>query len=130
MSKIELAGIIEDNPGTVFWMETIMEDVDFCDKYLVFYNGKEAIEAIKTMIAKGKKLPEIIFLDLNMPVMDGWEFLDEFTTIQTDQKVIIYIVTSSINPADRIRANQYEAVSNFIIKPVTVEYLKEILDKF
>jgi CheY-like chemotaxis protein len=130
MNKIELACIIEDNPISVFWMETIMNDVNFCDGLLIYNNGREAIDALKPMIASGVKLPEIIFLDLNMPVMDGWEFLDEFTMIPTQEIITVYIVTSSIDPEDRKRAGEYEKVSNFIVKPVKAAQLKEILDKF
>jgi CheY-like chemotaxis protein len=130
MSKIELACIIEDSSVNIFWMETIMEDVDFCDRILIYKNGREAINALKPIIASGKKLPEIIFLDLNMPVMDGWQFLDEFTIIPIEQIVTIYIVTSSINPADRARAAEYEKVSKFIVKPVEAEELREILNQF
>lgn len=107
-----------------------MEDVNFCNGLLIYSNGKEAIEAIKPMIASGVKLPDIIFLDLNMPIMDGWQFLDEFTKIPLEQEVTIYIVTSSIDPADRKRAGKYEKVSNFIVKPIEVDHLQEILDKF
>jgi len=130
MNKIELACVIEDNPVNVFWMETVMEDANFCDDLLIYNNGKEAIEALKPMISSGVKLPDIIFLDLNMPIMDGWEFLDEFTKIPIEQEVTIYIVTSSIDPADRKKASQYERVSNFIVKPVEVDQLQEILNKF
>jgi len=128
MKKIKLACIIEDNPANIFWMEEIIEEVGFCEELLIFYNGKEALDGLNEIISKDDKLPGVIFLDLNMPVMDGWEFLDEFTKKPpASTPIIIYIVTSSINPADLIKARNYELVTNYIVKPVTVERLKEIL---
>jgi len=130
MNKIELACVIEDNPVNVFWMETIMDDINFCDELLIYHDGNEAIKALKPMIESGVKLPGIIFLDLNMPIMDGWQFLDEFTLIPIKEIVTIYIVTSSIDPTDEVRASHYEKVSNFIVKPIEVDQLKEILNNF
>ncbi len=127
MKKFDIACIIEDNLGNIFWLETIMEDVNFCDHLIIFHNGKEALDQLKALIESGGRLPEIIFLDLNMPVMDGWEFLDEFTLIPTKKQILIYIVTSSIDPADIERTKEYEKISGYIVKPVTMDNLREIL---
>lgn len=127
MKKFDIACIIEDNLGNIFWLETIMEDVDFCHHLIIFHNGKEALDQLKALIESGGRLPEIIFLDLNMPVMDGWEFLDEFTLIPTKKQILIYIVTSSIDPADIARTKEYEKISGYIVKPVTMDNLREIL---
>ena len=67
---------------------------------------------------------QIIFLDLNMPIMDGWQFLEEFMTPNT-QQIIIYIVTSSIDPVDEDKAKQYFLISNYVVKPITPESLKQ-----
>ncbi|MCO5949972.1 response regulator [Mucilaginibacter sp. RT5R15] len=88
------------------------------------------MDRLKAIVTAGENLPEVILLDLNMPVMDGWEFLDEFTKVPPAKKIIIYIVTSSIDPADVEKAKQYEAISQYIVKPVTVDNLKEILNNF
>jgi CheY-like chemotaxis protein len=62
--------------------------------------------------------------------MDGWEFLDEFTKVPASKQITIYIVTSSIDPADVERAKEYDTINNYIVKPVTVDTLKEILKEF
>ncbi|MFT6828560.1 MAG: CheY-like chemotaxis protein, partial [Roseivirga sp.] len=77
-----------------------------------------------------ENLPEIILLDLNMPVMDGWQFLDQFVQIPTKKKTTIYIVTSSIDPEDLNRAKSYEAVTNYLVKPINIDTLTEILKDF
>ncbi|MDQ7918564.1 response regulator [Mesonia sp. MT50] len=72
----------------------------------------------------------MILLDLSMPVMDGWQFLDEFTKVKIEKKITIYIVSSSIDPMDYERAKSYNDIQNYIIKPVQTEDLKSILKIF
>jgi CheY-like chemotaxis protein len=130
MKKIEIACIIDDDPIYVFCTKRIMALADFCESFLIFHNGKEALDRLSAIIKNDEHLPEVILLDLNMPVMDGWEFLEEFTKIPVSKQVTIYIVTSSIDPEDVQKAKQYENVNNYIVKPVTVEMLKDILKNF
>lgn len=130
MKKIEIACIIDDDPIYIFCTKRIMVLADFCESFLIFHNGKEALDRLTSIILAKENLPEIILLDLNMPVMDGWEFLEEFTQIPSSKTITIYIITSSINPEDVERAKQYESISNYIVKPVTIETLKEIKSDF
>jgi CheY-like chemotaxis protein len=105
-----------------------MQLADFCNSFLVFNNGRDALDNLKAIIRANKKLPDVILLDLNMPVMDGWQFLDEFLREPTPKPILIYIVTSSIDPDDVNRAKIYDAVTNYIVKPITLETLKNILN--
>ncbi len=132
--KIGLACIIDDDSMYVNLVKKIIEAKNLCKNLMVFKNGKEALnyfEAILTNLDK-KSIPEIIFLDLNMPVMDGWEFLENFIGIKNKFRKIItlYIVSSSINPVDEERAKKINAVKDYLIKPITIEDLETIfLDK-
>ena len=63
-----------------------------------------------------------------MPIMDGWQFLDEFVKIENSKKITLYIVSSSIDPADSEKAKQYEQITDFIVKPITKDALKEIVN--
>lgn len=130
MKKVEIACIIDDDPIYIHCTKRIMQLADVCESFLIFHNSKEALDRLSAIIANGENLPELILLDLNMPVMDGWEFLDEFTKVPAAQKITIYIVTSSIDPADVKKAKQYDNVNNYLVKPVTVDILKEILSNF
>ncbi len=130
MKKIEIACIIDDDPIYVFGTRKIMELTNFCESFLIFHNGKQALDRLRAIIVAGENIPQMILLDLNMPVMDGWEFLEEFTRIPTVQKIYIYIVTSSIDPADVERAKEFGSVNNYIVKPITVDVLQKILSDF
>ncbi|MDT0690687.1 response regulator [Salegentibacter sp. F188] len=129
MKKIDLACIIDDDPIFVFGAKKIMQFADFCNSFMVYHNGEEAIKGLKSIILAKEKLPDIILLDLNMPIMDGWQFLDEFTQIPTENEITIYIVTSSIDPEDVNRAKTYNRITNYLVKPISIEDLRKALQE-
>lgn len=128
--KISRSCIIDNDPIFVFGTKKVMKEVDFCDDVLVYHNGEEAINGLKSMVDRGEPLPNLIFLDLNMPIMDGWDFLEDFMAIpnQNRKDVFVYIISSSIDANDFIRARKYEIVNNYILKPVTPEDLIFVLN--
>lgn len=127
MKKFKTACIIEDNPASIFWIKELMEEVNFSEQLLIYKNGKEALDQLSLLVTHESTVPEIIFLDLNMPVMDGWDFLDEFTKVKTPKNIIIYILTSSVDPEDTVRTKKYEQLSGYLIKPITEQGLRNIL---
>lgn len=126
MKKIDVACIIDDDPIFIYSVKKLMKLANFCESFMIFNNGQEAINNLKPILESGVNMPNVILLDLNMPIMDGWEFLDEFTKIKADKQVVIYVVSSSIDPQDKNRLKNYEAVSKFIIKPINVDLLTKI----
>ena len=129
MRKINVSCIIDDDPIFLYGTKKIMKEVDFCEDVLVFRNGQEAINGLKEMLIKGLELPSLIFLDLNMPVMDGWDFLEDFMTIPNHNRahVYVYVISSSIDANDFIRARNFEVVNNYILKPITPDDLVSVL---
>ncbi|MGZ9676285.1 response regulator [Flavobacterium sp. GNP001] len=127
MAKIDIACIIDDDPIFVFGTKRIMEIANFCESFMIFRNGKEAFDNLKSIIIANQKLPDLILLDLNMPIWDGWTFLDEFIKIPSANPITIYIMTSSIDPADIEKAKSYDAVSNYLVKPITIEELQKLI---
>lgn len=127
MYKFNNACIIEDNPASVFWIKELMEEANFAAHILVYKNGQAAFEAISKNIDDAAKTPDIIFLDLNMPVMDGWQFLQAFTQLKPTKKILIYILTSSVDPEDTVKVLQYNNVQGYLVKPITESELIKIL---
>jgi len=91
-----------------------------------FYNGDEILEYL---LDTSNCRPNILLLDINMPICDGWKFLEGFSKLSEDQKsgIQIYIVTSSIDPKDQLRAKQHPDVQEFISKPINVDFLEDVL---
>lgn len=127
MKKIDLVCIIDDDPTHVFITKKYIELSGQVDKILVCKNGKEAFNTLQSLVTQKENLPKIIFLDLNMPVWDGWQFLDEFTKIPINEPITIYILTSSNNEADYEKARKYGLSNNYLVKPIKLNQLKDIL---
>lgn len=94
-----------------------------------FINGKEAIHTLKNTLGNNDYLPDIILLDINMPVMDGWEFMEEIKLIKTkiNKKIIIYIVSSSIAIEDKNKSKTFTDIIGYIPKPISVADLLSIV---
>lgn len=127
MKKIELACIIDDDPIFVYGTKKLMELSEVCSNFMLFENGDVALKALKPMILGHEQLPEVILLDLNMPVMDGWQFLDELIKIDPPRELHIYIVSSSIDPADVKRASSYNLVNKYVVKPITLSDIRALM---
>lgn len=130
MRKIEKVCIIDDDPIFIYGTKRLMAEIDFCETIVIYQNGQDAIDGLKGITANGEKFPSVIFLDLNMPIMSGWEFLDDFIKIPNHNrdKVIIYIISSSVDPRDLERIKNYKVVNNYILKPMSKEDLNSILE--
>ena len=130
---MELACIIDDDKIYVNLVRKIIEIKKLSENLLIFKNGLEALEYFKIILTNmtEEKLPDIIFLDLNMPVMDGWEFLGEFIKIknQFDKKITLYVVSSSIDPRDLERAKSFNLVTDYLIKPIELKKFEKIFDR-
>ena len=131
MKQIEILALVDDDDTFVFITQRIIEQTNHVKEIKVFNNGLDALNYLKNNLNNDYQLPEVIFLDLSMPIMDGWQFLDEFTSLslKTDktEKILIYICSSSISPHDITKAKEISSVTDFIIKPVTKDKLAEIV---
>lgn len=122
MSK-KVICIIDDDPIYQILINKIIAKSKTEYEILRFKNGKEAIDyfTLDTL----KNLPEIILLDLEMPVMDGWDFMTEVDKIFTDQ-TDIYIVSSSIAYEDKEKAKSFTKIKGYFSKPIDAEKILEI----
>ncbi|RZJ36215.1 MAG: response regulator [Flavobacterium sp.] len=126
---------VDDDPITLMLCRKVISKATFAKHTDSAANGEEALHYFDNLILHNEEnYPELIFLDLNMPVMGGWEFLDNFSktyaNFLTATKVIV--LSSTIDPADVDKAKTYPMVIDFLSKPITVdmlEELKEVLQK-
>ncbi|MBP2831313.1 response regulator [Aquimarina sp. U1-2] len=129
--NIESVCIIDDDSMYISLLSKIIKLKQLSETIIVFNNGREAMnffqESITTSSIPG--VPQVIFLDLNMPIMDGWEFLNEFSKIkhQFDEKINLYVVSSSIDERDIKRVKSIAWVSNYLVKPITIDNLERLL---
>ncbi|MGB5236951.1 MAG: response regulator [Flavobacteriaceae bacterium] len=130
MKKIRSIGVIDDDPITVFGIKKMLNLLEVSETIKTYANGKEAIEDIKDMLEKNDAIPEVIFLDINMPIMDGWQFLEEFITLPLPNRIRINILTSSIDPADRENWLYYKEKTHHLIdyknKPIRKHQIKDM----
>ena len=126
--KINLACIIDDDSIFVFSTKKMMQYAGFCNSFLIFRNGKEAFDHLSIILKEKKTIPDIIFLDINMPIMDGWQFLENITKIDINQTIKVFMVTSSETNEDKQRAKEFSAIKNYIVKPISINGLKDVIN--
>lgn len=120
--------LIDDDRIYQFTAKRMIELVDPLQKVLIFSDGKEAIDFFSQQTSGSDLLPDVIFLDINMPVMNGWEFLDAYNSLKTtlDKKISIYMISSSVDEKDKIRSKSFD-VKDFIEKPINKQMMLAIL---
>ena len=124
-----VACVIDDDEIFTFLYKRLMSTIKVVDKTLFFENGKLAIDYFRQNADHAENLPDLVLLDLNMPVLDGWQFMDEFLKLgPLNKKITLYIVSSSVDENDIRKALMYSEVSDFIIKPVTQTVLRKIFE--
>ncbi|PQB08202.1 response regulator [Polaribacter filamentus] len=131
MSQKQSICIVDDDEIYKFFVKKILEIKGLADNVLTFPDGEEAYNYIKENRGNPNLLPDIIFLDINMPVMDGFLFIEEYTKIkhEINKEIAIYMVTSSIDPIDLERSKKYTEIKGFITKPISAEVLEKIIKK-
>ncbi len=132
MNKPFILCFIDDDEVYQYTVTRSVKTQNLAKKILIFNDGEEAIWFLADNLSNSENLPDIIFLDINMPIMDGWQFLDEFVKIKPrlSKKITIYIITSSPNPADMAQAQRISEISDYIVKPIKPEMLKELVDNY
>ena len=118
MKTPKLAYVIEDDPITSTITELIVKKKLHCGKVQKYVNGLQAYNQLAAVLGDKANLPDLILLDLNMPLMDGWEFLDAVAELSITEKVCVFILTSSINPDDIEKSKSYEEVKGYFSKPL------------
>ncbi|SNR30310.1 Response regulator receiver domain-containing protein [Maribacter sedimenticola] len=125
--KIKTVCIIDDDPICVYGTKILLNHNNyFGSDIMVFEDGYEALINLTSLAEKGESMPDVIFLDLNMPIMNGWNFLDEFEKLSLEVKPQIFIVSSYIGADEILRSKKYSTVRDFISKPLLADTLIKI----
>lgn len=129
--KLNCVLLIDDDEPTNFVNQLVIDEAGYVEKIVTAESGQEALDYIASVVSKPEAQPDLIFLDINMPAMNGWEFLDRYKLVcETLRGVhVVIMLTSSLNPDDRKRANEISKVDDFICKPLTSESLENIMQK-
>jgi len=119
--------IIDDDEIYLFSVKKVIEVNKFSEEVLEFRNGQEAIDFFSTC-SDHSKLPDVILLDINMPIMNGWEFLEAFKKITPafSKKMMLFVVSSSVDTTDVDKARALSNVHDYLIKPMTASQLENI----
>ncbi|MFH1320770.1 MAG: response regulator [Bacteroidota bacterium] len=130
--RYSTAMLIDDNEIDNFINQKMIEGCNFAEQIYIHTSSRSALEFLDNFARveniPDKILPEIIFLDINMPIMDGFQFVEEFRKrpAHIKEKIRIVMLTTSIDPTDQKQCDEDELIEKFISKPLTEEHLGEI----
>lgn len=127
--KLQTILLIDDSKADNFINSRIITKADVTHTIKVTYGAREALDYLSQPVDGTFPNPEIIFLDINMPDMTGWDFLEEYQQLDEDQKagVVVCMLTTSYAEEDRQKALSYNILSDFSNKPLSVEKLMTIV---
>ncbi|RZL17087.1 MAG: response regulator [Pedobacter sp.] len=125
-SKINLL-VIDDDDINIFIIKKIVAKTGFNVEMISKNNGQLAIDYLATLKDDPERFPHLMLIDINMPVLNGWEFLETYDKSGFTLKADMYMLSSSVYENDIEKAKTFKAIKGFISKPLSVERLTELL---
>lgn len=128
---LEILCVIDDDKIFTYLLKRIIEKAKITREIIFFENGRDALDYLSRNREDALKLPQLILLDINMPVLDGWQFLNEYGKLKPDvpQPISICMMSSSTDLEDYDRAMESGYVMDYLQKPVQIPSLKEVTDR-
>jgi len=122
--------LVDDSYPDNYYHEIIIKEAGIAKKVFSFQKARKALGFIEAQAGNWEMFPILLFLDINMPGMDGWEFLDALAEIDEAKrkKITVYMLSTSKNPADIIKSKNIPEVAGFLTKPLTTEALNKIME--
>ena len=128
--KSPIISVIDDDPQFQYITNRMIDRVLEGHRILQFSDGFQAIKFMRSNISTPSNLPQLIFLDINMPNLSGWQFIEQLSLILSEDYLpVIYMVSSSTDKEDIDRATTYEKLKGYLVKPLTIPELKRIFDE-
>jgi len=130
MKEKPLVWIIDDDDISKYLMKRNLKELSVT-KIVDFPDSVQALKLLEANMNLGEELPDIIFLDLHMPILNGFQFMEEFENItkSTSKNIQVAMLTSSINAEDMKRAESYPSISDYFIKPFKLRDLKKVIER-
>jgi len=130
-NKFHSVLLIDDSVPINYFHKIIVEKSGVALSCIAVNNGQEGLDYLQIKQDAQERFPELIFVDINMPVMNGWEFLDKLRTKHKSilKEVVTVMLTTSINPDDKERAKKLN-VPNYLPKPLTVQVLEDLCESY
>jgi CheY-like chemotaxis protein len=126
-SKIDLL-VIDDDDINIFIIKKIVEKTGYNINMVAKTNGQFAIDYLSTLAENNENFPQLVLIDINMPVLNGWEFLEAYDKLGISERVDMYMLSSSVYENDIEKAKTYKTVKGFISKPLSINKLVELFD--
>ncbi len=128
MKKLNCVLLVDDDEPTNFLNKLTLKKLGCATNIVTVFDGQEALDYLEEH--KNSNTPELIFLDINMPLMNGWEFLEEYQNLKfnTNDPVVI-MLTTSMNPDDEEKSKKFDYVAGFMNKPLNPDEINKLLEK-
>ncbi|MEO1438224.1 MAG: response regulator [Bacteroidota bacterium] len=128
MRQLEKILLIDDSEADNYLHKLTIESAGIAQSVVIVYDGREALDYLNSKPDGDYPCPELVFLDINMPGMDGWEFLEEYEKMDPEKKagILICMLTTSVANKDLQKVKNFVEVSAYITKPLTEEKLMEM----
>lgn len=122
--------LIDDDLPTNYLNKMVIDEAQCTENVVTVNSGIEALKFLEEQPIE--KMPDLIFLDINMPAMNGWEFLDAYQSIpnKKKEKTVIMMLTTSENPDDKMKAKCIKDISGFMIKPLSEDLVENVMGQF
>ncbi|MEM7659225.1 MAG: response regulator [Bacteroidota bacterium] len=130
MAKLSCIFLVDDDYPTNYFHQLIIEETNCTSEVVVCQSGHEALERLAHRESQQLAPPDLIFLDINMPGMTGWEFMEQYQRLpKATRGTVLVLLTTSLNPDEESRAKEWEGIDDFRHKPLSGEMLTDLIDQ-